>query len=164
MIDRFRIFVLLAMLVVILGVINSQIVTKERTVREGAVVLLRLAPIDPRSLLQGDYMALRYRLADDVAQAAAAAGVEDGTAVIRLGDQNEASFVGIYNGEQLDSDQLLLRFRKRGETVRLASDAFFFEEGHGDKYSGAAFGELRVAGSGDAVLTGLRDPSGKLIE
>ena len=97
MIDRFRIFVLLAMLVVILGVINSQIVTKERTVREGAVVLLRLAPIDPRSLLQGDYMALRYRLADDVAQAAAAAGVEDGTAVLRPGDPNEAAFSGFFN-------------------------------------------------------------------
>ncbi|MFX7329222.1 GDYXXLXY domain-containing protein, partial [Acinetobacter baumannii] len=33
---------------------------KEMLLKEGQLVLLPLAPVDPRSLMQGDYMALRY--------------------------------------------------------------------------------------------------------
>jgi len=163
MTERIRLIVLLAMTVVILGMVNSQIMGKEKTVREGTLVLLRLAPVDPRSLMQGDYMALRYAMTDDVAQAATAAGVNDGVAVIRLGDQNEAQFVVIHDGRSLADDEVLLRFRKRGESVRIASDAFFFEEGAAERYNSARFGELRVAENGDAVLTGLRDAAGQRI-
>ena len=31
---------------------------------EGSVILLQTAPIDPRSLMQGDYMALRFQEGD----------------------------------------------------------------------------------------------------
>ena len=164
MTERIRVIVLLAMTVVILGIVNSAIMGKERTIREGTVVLLRLAPVDPRSLIQGDYMALRYAMTDVVAQAATAAGVDDGVAVIKLDYENEAQFVAIYDGENLREDALLLRFRKRGETVRIASDAFFFEEGEAQKYNDARFGELHVAENGDAMLTGLRDARGQRIE
>ena len=41
--------------------------------------------------------------------------------------------------------------------MRLASDAYFFEEGQLAVYDRARFGELGVADDGEAVLTGLRD-------
>ena len=44
-----------------------------------------------------------------------------------------------------------------GETVRLASDAYFFEEGQWKTFESARYGELRVDDDGNAVLTGLRD-------
>jgi uncharacterized membrane-anchored protein len=47
--------------------------------------------------------------------------------------------------------------------VRLASDAYFFEEGRWNNYAGARFGELRVSKAGDAVLTGLRDQEGNRL-
>jgi uncharacterized membrane-anchored protein len=47
--------------------------------------------------------------------------------------------------------------------VRLASDAFFFEEGQGQTYQRARFGELRVADDGSAVLVGLRDEQHELM-
>lgn len=93
--------------------------------REGDTLLLRLAPRDPRSLLQGDYMALRYAMAAEVSHAAEA--------------------------------QHLLRFRKRGDSVRLASDAYFFQEGESERHENARYGELRVSDDGDAVLAGLLD-------
>lgn len=155
--DRVRLIVMGAMVLLILALVNTQIAGKERIVREGATVLLRLAPRDPRSLLQGDYMALRYSMVDAVAAAADDAEVNDGRVIIELQDNEEAEFVAIYNGQSLADRQQLLRFRKRGDSVRLASDAFFFEEGQWEVYSGARFGELRVDDEGDAVLTGLRD-------
>lgn len=154
--NRVRLIVMGVMTVVILAFVNMEIAGKERIVRHGTTVLLRIAPRDPRSLIQGDYMALRYSMAGAVAMA----GVTDGHVIIELQDNEEAQFVAIYNGQSLNQKQHLLRFRKRGDSVRLASDAFFFEEGQWELYSGAQFGELRVDDDGDAVLTGLRDLDG----
>lgn len=153
---RTRLVVASVMTLVILGFVNLQIAGKERILQEGRTVLLQLAPIDPRSLLQGDYMALRYAMADEVAAAAKSAGVSDGTIVVELDPAGVARFVGLDQGHSLAADQQRLVFRKRGETVRLASDAFFFEEGHGGRYREARYGELRVAGDGSAILVGLR--------
>ena len=157
MTDRFRLAVLALGAFLVLALVNLQIFGKEAVVRDGRTVLLRLAPVDPRSLIQGDYIALRYAIAGEVGEAATNAGVSDGVAVVRIGANCEASFVAIYEGQQLASDEVLLRFRKRGETVRLASDAFFFEEGEWQSYENARFGVLRVGENGDAVLIDLRD-------
>ena len=117
------------MTVVILGVVNMQILGKERIIADGTVMLLHLAPRDPRSLMQGDYMALRYSMAGRVAPVADDAGISDGHALVQLDDRQVARFVRLYDGEELQADEHLLQFRKRGDTVRLASDAYFFEEG-----------------------------------
>jgi len=120
-------------------------------------VLLRLAPRDPRSLMQGDYMALRYGMAAEVARVADDAKISDGHAVVQLDNRQVARFVRLDDGETLRANETLLRFRKRGETVRLASDAYFFEEGQWKTFESARYGELRVDDDGNAVLTGLRD-------
>lgn len=154
---RLRSAVLLVMTVVILGFVNLQIAGKERIVNEGRTLLLQLAPLDPRSLLQGDYMALRYAMADDVASAARAADLSDGAVVVEAAENGVARFVALDRGQALSVNQYRLVFRKRGDTVRLASDAFFFEEGELERYASARYGELRVAEDGSAVLVGLRD-------
>ena len=152
--------VLAVTIAIVLTLINIEIVGKERIVRNGTTVLLRLGVQDPRSLIQGDYMALRYLMVNDVAREAKRSGMNDGIVVIELGELDEASFVSIYEGQQLLDGQYLLRYRKRGDSVRLASDAYFFEEGSGQDYSRARFGEIRINTDGNAVLTGLRDAEG----
>ena len=49
------------------GVALFAIQGHERTLRHGELVLLRLAPVDPRSLMQGDYMALRFAVDAELA-------------------------------------------------------------------------------------------------
>lgn len=158
--ERKRLLVMFLMTIVILVIVNTQIVIKEGIIENGDILLLRLAPLDPRSMLQGDYMALRYAMADEVAHAARTAGVTDGLVIVGLAESGEASFVDLFDGQTLAENQRLLRFRKRGDSVRLASDAYFFEEGQWNTYADARFGELRVSEAGDAVLTGLRDREG----
>lgn len=41
---------------VILGLINFSILSFERILNHGQRVILELAPVDPRSLMQGDYI------------------------------------------------------------------------------------------------------------
>lgn len=155
--DRARITVLAVTVAAVLLAINIEIVGKEQIVRNGTTVLLRIVPLDPRSLLQGDYMALRYSLAADVASEAGQFELNDGIAVIELDEFNEAKFVSLYRDQPLQEGQHLLRYRKRGDSVRLASDAYFFEEGSWQVYRAARFGEIRINTHGDAVLIGLRD-------
>jgi uncharacterized membrane-anchored protein len=161
--ERTRLFVLVAMTVAILVFVNVQIMQKEDIIENGETLLLRLAPQDPRSLLQGDYMALRYAMTRDIALAARESNATDGQIIVELAENGEALFVDLFVGQELAEDQRLLRFRKRGDAVRLASDAYFFEEGQGDSFAGARFGEIRVGPAGDAVLIGLRDQDGNRL-
>ncbi len=160
---RPRTIVLFVTVVAVLLVINIEIASKEQIIRNGKTVLLRIAPRDPRSLLQGDYMALRYTMAGVVVSEATKLKMDDGIAVIELGELNEARFVSLYKSQPLQDRQHLLRYRMRGDSVRLASDAYFFEEGSGKEYSGARFGEIRINTNGDAVLVGLRDAQGRRL-
>jgi uncharacterized membrane-anchored protein len=52
-----------------LAVANHGIVQRERILSDGQVVLLELEPADPRSMMQGDYMRLRFAVADDIRDA-----------------------------------------------------------------------------------------------
>lgn len=153
---RTRLATIAATLALSLTLINLQITTKQTILTEGTPILLELAPRDPRSLLQGDYMALRYAMANKVAAAAQQQDIHDGTIIVELNDHGVASFIALSNDHPSAENQHLLQFRKRGDSVRLASDAFFFEEGTGDQYRDARYGELRVAKDGTAVLSGLR--------
>ena len=52
-----------------LGLVNWSVAQKERLLERGRIVLLELAPVDPRSLMQGDYMALQFAIARDTREA-----------------------------------------------------------------------------------------------
>src|SRR6187401_366129 len=53
-------------LVLLLAYFNYSAATKEEILNEGQLVLLELAPVDPRSLMQGDYMDLRYNITENI--------------------------------------------------------------------------------------------------
>jgi uncharacterized membrane-anchored protein len=138
----------------VLVVVNLLIFQKERLLASGQTIFLELAPVDPRSLIQGDYMALRYGTLQSVNTDGLAS---DGYLVLKLDERNVATFERIYQqGEPLAPDERIIRYRKRAWEVRLGAESLFFEEGHADKYSNARYAELRLAESGETVLVGLR--------
>jgi uncharacterized membrane-anchored protein len=121
------------------------------------VVVLELAPVDPRSLMQGDYMALRFRMANDAGAAVRAAAAADGRIVATVDERGVATYRGLHDGTPVASNEVLLRYRVRNGDIKFATNAFFFQEGTGRRYEGARYGELRVAPDGELLLTGLRD-------
>lgn len=136
---------------------NYLILKKEDTLANGRTMLLRLAPVDPRSLMQGDYMILRYQIAQPMVEEKIAA---KGHLVVRLDENDVASVLKFYNGERLKDDEYLLFFRNRGG-LRLGAESFLFQEGQAELYSAAQYGELKVDDSGASVLIGLRDQNFK---
>ncbi|WP_395377295.1 GDYXXLXY domain-containing protein [Marinicella sp. W31] len=150
-------WLIMVMLLLILAVQNTAILGKERLLQHGQTVLLELAPVDPRSLMQGDYMRLRFALADEYRKASVDEKRHDGFVVVSLDDNNVAQFKASYRGGQLDADERLLRFRFRKNRIQFGTDAFFFQEGTAAIYEQAEYGDFKVSDSGDLLLVGLRN-------
>lgn len=149
--------VLFGVLAIILILANYLIISKERILADGQTMLLELAPRDPRSIMQGDYMALRYRMASTIGGQSKGL-TEEGRVVVNVDDNNVARFGRVYKkGETLAGDEALLFYRKRHGVVKIASDAFYFQEQHGEFYRAARYGKVRVSDAGEAVLIGLVD-------
>ena len=136
-------------------VVNVQIVQKELLLKQGITMLLRLAPVDPRSLIQGDYMALRYALPEFLREDSLP---RDGHVVVHLDEQQVATLLRVHTPDAPPGPgEHLLRYRWREGSIQLGSKAFFFQERHAGYYANARYGELRVNHSGESVLVGLRD-------
>lgn len=152
--------VVLLWCVAVLVLVNRAIVDKEQLLAEGQVVFLELAPVDPRSLMQGDYMALRFRIADGIESQRTAADVPtSGTIVALLDARSVATFERLDNGQPLQANEVRLQYRVREGQLKFATNAFFFEEGSANLYEGARYGEFRVDDEGALLLTGLRGPN-----
>jgi len=146
------IFIGLALVVLALVVL---VVRKERVLAHGTPVLLELAPVDPRSLMQGDYMVLDYAVSREVRKTEVS---QEGLLVLRLDENGVGHFVRRHTPDApLAPGELLLGYKQREGRVRLGAESFFFQEGHADHYAGAKYGELRVAEDGSSVLVGLRN-------
>jgi uncharacterized membrane-anchored protein len=141
----------------VLAVLGGLVYQKETILRDGQVVFLRQAPVDPRSLMQGDYMRLRYAIQREVRRDPGWRESSDGTLVLRLDERHVGHFVRIHGEEPLDEGEILLRYRRRRGELRLGAESYLFQEGHGGRYDRAAYSELRVAPSGESILVGLRD-------
>ena len=61
---KYKWLIILLNLILLLVYFNYSVVKKEELLKEGQLILLELAPVDPRSLMQGDYMALRYKISE----------------------------------------------------------------------------------------------------
>jgi uncharacterized membrane-anchored protein len=142
---------------VVLALANYSIFSREQLLTEGSVVLLQLAPVDPRSLMQGDYMALRFQVANDIRSRSAGEESRDGHAVLTLDDRRIGTFARFDDGTRLAGNEVRMRYRVRERQVKFATNAFFFQEGDAQLYSKARYGELRVGADGESILTGLRD-------
>ena len=149
---------------IVLAVANYTIYDREQLSTDGRVVLLQLAPVDPRSLMQGDYMALRF-------QAATAAfgfgdvedSVQDGYLVLALDTHRVGTFRRFDDGSPLAENEVRMRYRIRNRQPQFATNAFFFQEGKAELYTTARYGEFRVGPDGEAILTELRDEEFRLL-
>ncbi|QUN28030.1 GDYXXLXY domain-containing protein [Cupriavidus sp. KK10] len=148
-----------------LALAAAGIAGKERLLARGETVYLKLAPVDPRSLMQGDYMALNFEIGNMIRAAQMRKQDDrpprDGVAVIRSDEQGVASFVRVHGGEPLAAGEQLLRYqvarsRWGGMQVQVSTDAYFFQEGQGERFAQAQYGEFRVGADGQALLVGLR--------
>ena len=139
-----------------LAVVNIGIRDKENTIANGRPVFIHLAPVDPRSLMQGDYMALNFEMAEELSTELndtsrltrpKVAGPIDANGVVRLQVMADKAGAG---------DLVIELSPGKGGWV-VVTDAWFFKEGDGERWSKARYGEFRVMPDGKALLVGMAD-------
>ncbi|MET4579755.1 GDYXXLXY domain-containing protein [Ottowia thiooxydans] len=154
--------------VLALGLANADVWRKEQVIAHGQRILVPLAPVDPRSLMQGDYMQLRFsippKMLETLNESASYRLSKHAVVIARLNTRAEAELVRLDgSGETLAEGEIRLPLRQlKGDWV-LVTDAYFFAEGQGARFEQARFGEFRVLSDGRALLVGLADQEGRGI-
>lgn len=169
---RNKIWIVVSALAV-LAIVNVSIALKEHHLATGKVVYLELAPVDPRSLMQGDYMALSFAIRNSIRGLDIPANY-NGAVVVRVDERRIAHFVRLAKEDQTKDDQtrddkaltaneMRLEFRVRNGNIKFATNAFFFQEGTGERYESARYGRFRVNADGELLLVSLHDETLKKL-
>nr|WP_320166159.1 GDYXXLXY domain-containing protein [uncultured Methylophaga sp.] len=151
-------------LLLILLTVNALVYQQEKLLSDGEKILLKLRVVDPRSLMQGDYMALDYELAAQIRMHLAEQRYDvdrplrpqDAFVVVKVDKDNVAEFVRIDNDQPLAGNERRLFFRVRNNSIKFGTNAFFFEEGTASNYQDAQFAEFRVNQEGDLLLVNVQ--------
>nr|WP_286675955.1 GDYXXLXY domain-containing protein [Rossellomorea vietnamensis] len=150
------------------GWIGYQVYSNETLLQNGETVILELQPVDPRSLLQGDYVELNYSISqlEDTS-------IDDNgpvTIVLRKNPQGIHEYSGVYkfNGkwnasyESKPGDVLLngkvTSSWDNSARVTYGIEHFFIPEGTGLDVEGKVkTAMVKVSDKGDGILVRLRD-------
>ena len=150
-------------------ILNGLIVQKEVQIRNNEVVFFELAPRDPRSIMQGDYMVLNYELQRQFGNRSKDMG-DSGVAVLTLDDKKIATLTRHHKGEKLDPNERLLKYRSKMRSRRgrkhylFASESFMFQEGKRPIFDQAKYGAFALSSSGKNILLYLADENLKKLE
>ena len=156
----------------VLVLMTMNIAKYENHLATGDTVLLALAPVDPRGFMQGDYMTLSYAVERDVFAAlnrdpGSYPINEEGYVIVALDKHNVGQFVRLAANNQpenLATNEMAIHYRIRNGTMQLATNAFFFQEGHGEAFEAAQYGLFRVNDKGEPLLTEMVDSNFQIIK
>ena len=151
--------VLAANLILVLAFFAFSVVQKETLIAKGTEVLLRLAPVDPRSLMQGDYMALDFEVTRKISYDS-----KSGYVVVKVGSDRVAEFVRFQDGKDVNDGELIVRYSRHKGRLTIGADNYFFQEGSAKKFENAKYGLLKVDSDGNSILIGLCNEDGQFIE
>ncbi|WP_182004539.1 GDYXXLXY domain-containing protein [Acinetobacter lactucae] len=143
------------------------VVKNEWHLHHSKSIFIELKPVDPRSILQGDYMALAYEL--HLQSLKALAGSESEAleqvvfnrssvpAKIILDSQNRVVRTILDINNSFAGQRLILKNpENRLQALYPASRSFLFAEGLAQCYEKAKYAEFKVNPKGEAILFDLR--------
>ncbi|WP_318343117.1 GDYXXLXY domain-containing protein [Flagellimonas baculiformis] len=155
--------IILANLLLFLGYFNYSVVQKEKLLEQGTLIFMELAPVDPRSLMQGDYMELRYKLTNEMVLDSLPKRGFCAIAPDASGVAHQIRFLA--DGEKVKPNELLVQYTKRSWWgIHIGAESYFFQEGDVEKYENAKYGGIRVDDEGNSLLIGLYDDHLKRLE
>lgn len=168
----------LAVVLLILIPLNYKVQQFEDVLATGKPVVLKIAPVDPRSLMQGDYMALSYSILNDIR--ANLNESEDGVFTIETEKKRPSKVYALIHQDEQGvatlcrvEDSLPNDFKDCAADVylpvnnfkwlpELPSQEYFFAEGKGQHYAQAEYAEYRFK-NGILLLARLLDKDLKAL-
>ena len=176
-VSKVKPLVALAVVLLILIPLNYKVQQFEDVLATGKPVVLKIAPVDPRSLMQGDYMALSYAILNDIR--ANLNESEDGVilakekkhpskvyALIHQDEQGVATLCRVEDSLPNDFKDCVANVYLPGNNFKwlpeLPSQEYFFSEGKGQYYAQAEYAEYRFK-DGILLLARLLDKDLKAL-
>jgi uncharacterized membrane-anchored protein len=149
--------------------INININKKQDIIENGEVLLFELAPVDPRSIMQGDYMRLRFDLAGKIQEKIRIKNknntiqIQQGFAIVEKGENQIVSFVDLYDEQTIKANQFKIPFKIRKYQIIFTTNAFYFQEGKASHFQKAKYGQFRMSDSGEMLLADMVDKDFKVL-
>lgn len=140
---------------------------KKTLLKSGETIYFEIAPADPRSLMQGDYMTIRYALENEIEKTTVSPTSNHGYLVIAYDNQSVGHFKRIYAGEPLAANERLLQFRYQANHFpkwNIKPHTFFFQEKFQSDFQKASYAIFHYNGAKNYLLVGLADKDKKRIE
>jgi uncharacterized membrane-anchored protein len=143
--------------------INININKKQDIIANGQVLLFKIAPADPSSIMQGDYMNLRFEVAAKIRDKVilknkgARRATLQGSVVVEKGENNIVSFVDLFHQQELESNQFVVPYKIRNYRVTFTTNAFYFQEGKASHFQQSQYGQFRMSDSGEMLLVNMID-------
>lgn len=150
---------------IFLSFVFYSILSKEHIRSVGELGLMPLRPQDPRSLLQGDYMILRYdwsifessKDGNQLRRGYLIFDLKDGIIrPMRLSKRPAVIASGLYS----------IKFYRSDYEIKIGAESFFFQEGTSEVYSLARYAGIKFipnSQNGDKLLVGLYDENKELL-
>ena len=148
-------------LIALLGAVNYKVQQFEDVLATGKPVVLKIAPADPRSLMQGDYMVLNYAILSDLQQSQFSSESNETTGIDESSPSEKKAYILVHldknhvatfceEQSEIPTDfkhctpnvYLPIRY-KGGWLPKLPSQDYFFAEGKGEYYAQAEYAEYR---------------------
>ncbi|MNC02910.1 hypothetical protein D3C75_502950 [compost metagenome] len=158
---KFTVWVLAGIVLLQVSVMSAQIWRSEGLLANGRSIKLELAPVDPRSLLQGDYVVLSYTISRPEWEEAQLKELEE-DAKVTLVLAPDAG--GVYRldrlyeaGSPLKEEEVLIRGKWDGyRSFDYGIEHYFVPEGTGIGLERQVrYAEVKVSAKGDAILVRL---------
>lgn len=154
-----------ALLLGALALVNRSVLQLERDFAAAREILLPLGPVDPRSILQGDYMVLAFRETIYPDPEERERLPEKGEVFLAVDADGVASFARVAGaGDEPAADEIRVDYARLGGEIRYCPTSFFFQEGEAEMFSAARFAVLAVAPDGKSRLVALADAERRVID
>lgn len=153
--ERFNKILVAAGLVGTIVLFNFAIQSKESILENGELVLLEMAPVDPRAPFQGDYMSIGFKGIQGISFDSIP---KRGYCILR--QQGEHVYEPIRFQEALSpksKNEKAIRYNTDRWSIEIGSSTFYFQEGKAALYDSARYAGYRVDPSGKSILIGLYD-------
>jgi len=159
---KYKWIVIVFNLILVLFLFNKSIIDNEKILSEGKLVLLKLAPVDPRSLMQGDYMRLNYEISRNIPSDSIP---KRGYCIVRLNEDGIGTKIRLQNDVRpLNEGEYAIVYTASNWRINIGAESYFFEEGQAEKFSSAKYGGMKIDNHGNNILIGLYDENLRKIE
>ena len=155
--------ILVILNLIILMLIFGYMVIKEEQNLKKTTYYIKTRPVDPRSLMQGDYMILNYEILEEARRKKT--DLKTGYIRVKINESNIAEFIRIDEKYLEPSENKhSIKFYKNGRNIDIGVNSYLFQEGTGRRFQRAVYSEVIELKNGNIRLKFLLDSNFKRIK